>query len=114
VVRGFHDALSAGDSARALRHLHPDARIHEQGVAETLPEYRDHHLPADMRFAAAVEREILREEVIPGEGMAVYLAESRATGRIGERELDVRTVETAVLVRTSDGWVIRHLHWSNR
>jgi hypothetical protein len=114
VMRTFHGALAAGDSARALELLHPEVRIHEQGVAETLAEYRDHHLAADIRFAAQVSRELLREEVVPGMGVMVYLSESRATGRVGEREIDARTVETAILVRTPEGWRIRHLHWSNR
>jgi hypothetical protein len=114
VMREFHGALATGDSVQALELLHPEVRIHEQGVAETLQEYRDHHLPADMRFAAQVSRETLREEVVPGEGIVVYLSETRATGQVGEREIDARTVETAVLVRTPEGWRIRHLHWSNR
>ena len=114
VMQEFHGALAAGDEARALELLHPEARIHEQGVAETLEEYRDHHLPADTRFAEQVSRETLREEVVPGEGIVVYLSETQATGQVGEREIDARTVETAVLVRTPEGWRIRHLHWSNR
>ena len=114
VMKDFHGALAAGDSVRALGLLHPEARIHEQGVAESREEYRDHHLPADMRFAQQVSRETLREEVVPGEGMVVYLSETRATGQVGEREIDARTVETAVLVHTPEGWRIRHLHWSNR
>jgi hypothetical protein len=115
VVRGFHEALARGDSVRALEALHADVRIHEGGRAENLDEYRAHHLAADMRFAAAVPREVLREAVTRlGEGSALYRAETRSLGRLGDREIDARGVETIVLVQTGEGWRIHHVHWSSR
>ena len=116
-VHAFHDALAAGDSARALDLLHPDVRVYESGHAETFSEYRSGHLSADMRFSAATERELLSEEVTlaPGGDGALYLSTYQMRGRVGDREIDVHGTETMVLVPGSDGsWRILHIHWSSR
>jgi hypothetical protein len=115
VVRGFHEALAQGDSAAALARLHPDVRIHEGAAVEDLAEYRAHHLAADMRFASAITREVVEEEIVPlGAGVALYRATTRSSGRVGERDVDARGLETMVLVRADGGWLIRHVHWSSR
>ncbi len=114
-VAAFHEALAQGDSVAALQLLHPDVRIYEQGHAESLEEYRAGHLAADIRFAEAVSRHVLREEILDGgDGLVVYLAETHSAGRIGDREIDSQGLETVVLEHTTDGWRIRHVHWSNR
>ena len=114
-VAAFHEALAQGDSIAALELLHPDVRIYEQGHAESLEEYRAGHLAADIRFAEAVSRHVLREELLDGvDGLVVYLAEVHTAGRMGDREIDAQGVETVVLERTTDGWRIRHVHWSTR
>lgn len=112
-VHAFHDALAGGDSARAVSLLHPDVRVFEGGHAETLSEYRSGHLGADMAFASAVDRKELSESVTGGGDWAVYLSEYRMEGEFRGREIDARGTETIVLVRTSDGWCIRHIHWSS-
>lgn len=114
VVEGFHSALEAGDSAAALARLHPDALIYEGGHAESVAEYRGGHLPADIAFASATTREITRESVSIWGDQALYTSESRTTGRYRGREIDSHGTETVVLVRTPDGWRIRHIHWSSR
>lgn len=114
VVRDFHQALAQGDSASALELLHPEVLIHEQGGAEDLDQYRAQHLPADMRFAAAVTREVLEEELSIHATVALYTAQVRSRGRLGDRDVDSHGVETVALTRTPDGWRIRHVHWSSR
>jgi ketosteroid isomerase-like protein len=114
VVQDFHRALAEADSARVLELLHPDAIIYEAGHAETVEEYRAGHLAADIRFAAASEREVLDEQTMVTGDAVVYLSESHVRGTIGEREIDSHGVETMVLVPEGDGWIIRHIHWSNR
>jgi ketosteroid isomerase-like protein len=114
VVSAFHEALAAGDSATAVGLLHPDVVIFEQGAAEDLEEYRSHHLAADIRFASRTTRHVLGEEWIESGDLVLYTARSHTTGRIGEREIDSHGVETLVLIRTGEGWRIRHIHWSNR
>lgn len=114
VVHAFHGALAAGDSARALELLHPDVRVFEGGHAETLSEYRAGHLAVDMEFSGAVEREAGSESVSGDGDRALYLSEYRMTGTFRGEDVDARGTETMVLVRTDDGWRIRHIHWSSR
>lgn len=114
VVHRFHAALAAGDSARAVSLLHPDAVIYESGHAETREEYAAGHLKADMEFTAAVEREILEERVSVYGSAALYESRDRISGTFRGREVEGEGVETVVLVRTPDGWRIRHVHWSSR
>lgn len=114
-VREFHRALEEGDSTTALGLLHTDAIIYEGGHAETVPEYRGGHLPADIRFATATEREVISEQTVSlGSGAVLYLAETRVTGTVGEREIDSEGVETVVLSVDGPRWLIRHVHWSSR
>lgn len=114
VVEGFTAALETGDSTRALAYLHPEVRIYEGGHAETLQEYRAGHLAADIAFLAGVEREVLADQIVRGDEMAVYLSESATRGTFREREIDARGTETLVLVRDGGAWRIRHIHWSSR
>lgn len=114
VVREFHAALAGGDSLRALEHLHPDVVVYEGGHAESLAEYRSGHLRSDIMFAAAVRREITADAVTLWHDAALYTAETHTTGRWRDREIDSHATETIVLVRTGDGWRIRHIHWSSR
>lgn len=114
VVEGFHSALAARDSAAALARLHPDVSIYEGGHAESLAEYRSSHLAADIAFASATRRELMGESVRIWGDQALYNSESRTTGTSRGREIDARGTETMVLVRTPDGWRIRHIHWSSR
>lgn len=114
VVDGFHDALRAGDSTTVIDLLHPDARIYEGGHPETRDEYRSGHLRGDIAFLRNVESETIREELVVEGSMALYEREDRKTGTFRDREIDSRGTETLVLVRTPDGWRIRHIHWSSR
>jgi len=113
-VLAFHAALAEGAEQEALALLHPEVRILEQGHRETLDEYRAGHLEMDMAFAREVERDVVRDEVVMGDGTALYLAEVRSRGSVGDREIDSSGVETAFLVETPQGWRIRHFHWSSR
>lgn len=113
-VHGFHAALPAGDSARALDLLHPDVRVFEGGYAEILSEYRSGHLAADIEFSGSVDREVLSERVTASGDRALYLSEYRMAGTFRGEEVEARGTETMVLVRTRNGWRIRHIHWSSR
>ncbi len=114
VVEGFHADLAAGDSAIALGRLHPDVLIYESGHAESLAEYRGAHLGADIGFASATTREVTAETVNVWGDQALYMARSRTTGRYRGRDVDMEGTETMVLIRTPQGWRIRHVHWSSR
>ena len=113
-VRAFHQALSAGDSAGALRLLAADAVILESGGRESRDEYAAHHLAADIEFARAVpiERSALQVTVSGDVAWANSATVMRGTYR--NRAIDAAGVELMVLSRTSTGWVIRAIHWSSR
>jgi ketosteroid isomerase-like protein len=114
VVHAFHDALAAGDSTAALSLLHDDVVILESGHAETRAEYRSGHLRADIAFASATQRSITNERVSTLGEVGLYIGESRTTGQFRSRDIDSCGAETMVLVRTAEGWRIRHIHWSSR
>lgn len=114
VVGDFHDALARGDTARALELLSPDARILEGGGIETVAEYASHHLPADMAFAAAVERNRQPPAVVVRGDVAWAMSTSRTQGTYREREIDSRGAELVVLSRRGGQWRIEAIQWSSR
>jgi ketosteroid isomerase-like protein len=113
-VARFHQALARGDSAAALALLAPDATILESGGAETVAEYRAHHLPADIGFARAVpgERGPLRARV-RGD-VAWVVGTSTTRGEYRGRPVNSAGAELMVLTRTPHGWRIAAIHWSSR
>ena len=114
VVDGYARALASGDSLAALALLHPDVVIYEGGHAETREEYRSGHLRSDIAFASAVKRTITADNILLMGDAALYTSEYAAAGRFRNRDIDSHGTETLMLVRTGDGWKIRHIHWSSR
>ena len=113
VVQSFANALQRGDSVRALRLLHPELVVYESGVAEDLAHYRSHHLAADIAFLSRVTSRTIREQLTVSGGMALYTREYRSQGTWRGKPVDSTGTETLVLVRTGQGWRIRHIHWSS-
>ncbi|HSJ33229.1 MAG TPA: nuclear transport factor 2 family protein [Longimicrobiales bacterium] len=114
VVESYARALASGDSLAALALLHEDVVIYEGGHAETREEYRSGHLRSDIAFASAVKRTVTADDVLLLGGAALYTSEYTAAGRFRDRDIDSHGTETMLLVRTADGWKIRHIHWSSR
>ncbi|MBW3554994.1 MAG: nuclear transport factor 2 family protein [Gemmatimonadetes bacterium] len=114
VVHGFHAALAAGDSSAALERLHPAVVVYESGHAESLTQYRSGHLRSDIAFASAVRREVTGESISLWGDTALYTSEAHTTGEWRGRAIDAQGAETMVVVRTPEGWRIRHIHWSSR
>ena len=113
VGHAFHRALSSGDSTAALALLHADVVIFEGGW-ESLEDYRKGHLRADMRASQALKQETMRDLITISGDLALITREYSNAGTMGERTVDSIGVETMVLMRTSNGWKIRHIHWSSR
>jgi ketosteroid isomerase-like protein len=114
VVNDYHEALSTGDSARALQLLAPDAQILESGGMETRAEYRSHHLSGDIAFAKAVasSRGPMRVTV---EGNTAWTAATSTTqGTFNARAINSVGAESMVLTKGPEGWRIRAIHWSSR
>jgi ketosteroid isomerase-like protein len=115
IVRAFHAALTAGDSAAALSLLDPEVKIFEAGGMESSRnEYRSHHLGADMAFAENVARDVTVVDAGESGDIAWVLAAISTAGAFRGREIDTRGTETMILRKNGGGWQIIHIHWSSR
>lgn len=114
-VDGFHAALAAGDTDKALGLLAPDVLIVEEGGAErSRAEYAGHHLAADAAFTRAVPGAPLSRSGQAEGDLAYIVSESRMTGVYGGKPVDRLSAETMILRRGPAGWKIIHIHWSSR
>lgn len=114
VVAAFGKALASGDSMGALALLDQDVVIFEGGGWETIDDYRRGHLRADISALQSLKQETLRHVVQISGDLALSTREYSTTGTRGERVIDNVGAETVVLLRTQNGWKIRHIHWSSR
>jgi len=113
-LEAFNAALKAGDTERALSWLAPDLLVFESGNAErSKAEYAEHHLTQDMAFLKGATVELQHRQVHENGDLNWIVSESRIRTRIKDRDIDLRSIETAVLKRTPAGWRIVHLHWSS-
>jgi ketosteroid isomerase-like protein len=113
-VRGFHQALAAGDAAGALRLLAADAVILENGARETRDEYAAHHLSADIEFSRAVPMQRGPIQVTVSGNAAWASSTGRLQGTFRSRPIDMAVGELMVLSRTAAAWEIRAIHWSSQ
>ncbi|MEE8426485.1 MAG: DUF2231 domain-containing protein [Woeseiaceae bacterium] len=111
----FHAALNSGDEQTVMAVLSPDVLIFESGGAErSRAEYASHHMKSDMAFLAQMGHDQIGQAVSEQEDTAWIVTESRIYGRYKDKDIDIVSIETAVLERGEDGWKIVHLHWSSR
>ena len=113
-VRQFHAALGRRDSASVLALLADDAVVLEAGAIESRAEYRAHHLPADLQFAAAVPAKPGPLQVVLSGDVAWVTSTSEVTGTFEGRPINSVGAELVVLTRSDTGWQIRAIHWSSR
>ena len=113
-IRQFHAALAHGDSAAALALLANDAVVLEAGGIESRAEYRAHHLPADIQFAAAVPARPGPLQVVLAGDVAWVASTSEVAGTFDGRPINSVGAELVVLTRSGTGWQIRAIHWSSR
>jgi uncharacterized membrane protein/ketosteroid isomerase-like protein len=113
-VAAFHAALERGDKAAVRRLVLEDVYIFESGNAErSLNEYAGHHMPADMEFAASVQRNARGQRVLEHGDTSLVLTEAVSKGRFRDQPVHARLMETMFLRRTEEGWRIAHIHWSS-
>jgi len=113
-VQAYHDALQKGDTSAVLALLAEDVHILESGGMETRDEYRSHHLPGDMAFAAAVTRERTPVHVTLAGDVAWAVSTSGTSGTFRDRAVNSVGAELMVLTRQEGVWLIRAIHWSSR
>lgn len=114
VVDRFHTGLATGDTVAVLRLLAPDVVVQESGGVETLAEYQSHHLPGDMAFARAVERDRSPIRVQVNGDVAWATSTSTTVGEYRGRAINAQGAELMVLRRDPEGWRIVAIHWSSR
>lgn len=112
VVAAFHQALAAGDTAKAQALLSPKVEIYESGYVErTRDDYAAHHLASDVQFArAATSMVVHQSERIAGD-MAIVTSETETKGSFRGRPVNQAGTETVVLEKQGDDWLIAHVHW---
>ena len=113
VVKDFHNALSRGDSARALTLLADDAVILESGYVELRSEYRSHHLPEDIKFAVAVASTHGPLQVVVHGATAWTAGTSTSKGSFNGKPVNSIGAESMILTKETVGWRIRSIHWSS-
>jgi len=113
MVQAFHEALRSGNGGAAASLLAEGAVVLEGGTLETREEYLEHHLEADMAFAAAVDRSAELRVVRMVGDVAWVATTSRAVGSYGGRSIDSRGLELVVLQKGEEGWRIQAVHWSS-
>ena len=116
-LKGYDVAFMSKDLARLAHFYHPDVTIYEgAGINNGWADYRDRHLGPELKAFENLEfgHTDTKVTLMPG-GESAY-ATSRYTikAKMGERMLDSEGLETLVLVKTPDGWKIRHSHTSSR
>lgn len=116
-LKGYDAAFLAKDLDRLAAFYHPDVTIYEgTGINNGWADYRDRHLGPELKAFSNLQfaHTNTKVTIMPG-GQSAY-ATSRYTikAKMGERDLDSEGLETLVLVRTPEGWKIRHSHTSSR
>jgi ketosteroid isomerase-like protein len=113
-VDAFHQALKRKDTAAALSLLDRELVVFEFGVVDPTAEaYAFQHLPLDID-AAAVSTWTIQSRRVGGEGDIRYvLTTYHVTGKQPDgTPVDLTTLETMILRRTSGLFRIVHMHWS--
>lgn len=114
-LAAFHDALVAGDKARATSLLSADIAIYEGGhVERSRDEYAGHHLGGDMEFAKNSTRKVLKQNERVDGNTAIVWQETETTGTLRGTAIHMLGTETAVLQKKDGVWSIVHVHWSSR
>lgn len=116
-LKGYDAAFLSKDLTRLAAFYHPDVTIYEgAGINNGWIDYRDRHLGPELKAFENLEfaHSGTKVTVLPG-GESAY-ATSRYTikAKMGERMLDNEGLETLLLVKTPEGWKIRHSHTSGR
>ena len=116
-LKGYDAAFNAKDLERLAGFYHPDVTIYEGGgVNNGWADYRDHHLGPELKAFENLQfgHSNTKVTLLPGGQSAYVTSEYAIKAKMGERDLDSRGLETLVLIRTSEGWKIRHSHTSSR
>lgn len=116
-LKGYDAAFNAKDLEKLAAFYHPDVTIYEGGgINNGWVDYRDRHLGPELKAFENLQfgHSNTKVTMLPGGQSAYVTSEYAIRAKMGERDLDSRGLETLVLVKTPDGWRIRHSHTSSR
>lgn len=115
VLERFSEALSAGDLDGVAAELDPGVLILENGGAErSRDEYLGAHAKHDAEFLKAAHITLKRRTAEASGDLVWVGSESEIHASKDDKMLMISSSETAVLLKTAQGWKIVHLHWSSR
>ena len=110
----FENAMIENDSESASNLLHDEVIIMEGDGTETKEEYLSHHFHSDGRFLSAMNRELIAEKINIDGNIAWVSTITALKGTYSDRDIDMTSLELAVLKKENDSWKIVALHWSSR
>lgn len=110
----FKAAIIDNDSEAASNVMADDVLILEGSGMETKEEYLSHHFHSDGKFLKALNREILTQKISLEGNTAWVSTVSSMKGTYSEREIDLTSLELAVLKKEGSDWKIAAIQWSSR
>lgn len=110
----FEKAMVENDSESASSLLHDNVIIMEGDGTETKEEYLSHHFHSDGKFLSVIERNELSQKINIEGNMAWVSTITSMKGTYSDREIDLTSLELAVLKNENGNWKIIALHWSSR
>ncbi|MBO6571240.1 MAG: nuclear transport factor 2 family protein [Balneola sp.] len=113
-LNDLETAIVENDSEKAGEILHDDVTILEGGGMETKSQYLSHHFHSDGKFLSAMNREELSQEISVEGNMAWVTSKTKMTGTYSGRDIDLSSLELAVLKKENGMWRVIALHWSSR
>ena len=113
-LNDLETAIVENDSEKAGEILHDDVTILEGGGMETKSQYLSHHFHSDGKFLSAMKREELSQEISVEGNMAWVTSKTKMTGTYSGRDIDLSSLELAVLKKENGMWRVIALHWSSR
>jgi ketosteroid isomerase-like protein len=110
----FHQALNSSNGNEARKYLDDSILIYEGGgVERSADQYASHHMLSDMKFLSSVSITTVEQQVKVMGDVAYSTSVSKIRGTYKGKDLDLTSMETAILKKGDEGWKIIHLHWSN-
>ena len=116
-LKGYDAAFMAKDLDKLATFYHPDVTIYEgAGINNGWADYRDRHLGPELKAFEHLEfaHTGTKVTVLPGGESAYAISRYIIKAKMGDRMLDNEGLETLLLIKTPEGWKIRHSHTSGR
>lgn len=113
-LNDFETAIVNNDSEKAGKILHDEVTILEGGGMETKSQYLSHHFHSDGKFLAAINREEVSQDIKIEGNVAWVSTNTTMKGNYSGRDIDLTSLELAVLKKENGQWKIVALHWSSR